>query len=86
MKNNSLSIVLPVMFGFLAYFWGIVVLVAADVAVNMTLPRLMTDQFGLSTEKANLCNSLYFLARTVAAFAGVWLYMLWLNRRIGAHE
>ena len=54
----------------LAYFWGIVVLVAADVAVNMTLPRLMTDQFGLSTEKANLCNSLYFLARTVAAFAG----------------
>jgi len=54
----------------LAFFWGIVVLVAADVAVNMTLPRLMTDQFGLSTEKANLCNSLYFLARTVAAFAG----------------
>jgi len=53
-----------------AFFWGIVVLVAADVAVNMTLPRLMTDQFGLSTEKANLCNSLYFLARTVAAFAG----------------
>ena len=54
----------------LAFFWGIVVLVAADVAVNMTLPRLMTDEFGLSTEKANLCNSLYFLARTVAAFAG----------------
>lgn len=53
-----------------AFFWGIVVLVAADVAVNMTLPRLMTDQFGLTTEKANLCNSLYFLARTVAAFAG----------------
>ena len=54
----------------LAFFFGIVVLVAADVAVNMTLPRLMTDQFGLSTEKANLCNSLYFLARTIAAFAG----------------
>lgn len=54
----------------LAFFFGIVVLVAADVAVNMTLPRLMTDQFGLSTDKANLCNSLYFLARTVAAFAG----------------
>ncbi len=54
----------------LACFVGIVVLVAADVAVNMTLPRLMTDEFGLSTEKANLCNSLYFLARTIAAFAG----------------
>ena len=54
----------------LAFFFGIVVLVAADVAVNMTLPRLMTDQFGLPTEKANLCNSLYFLARTIAAFAG----------------
>ena len=54
----------------LACFFGIVVLVAADVAVNMTLPRLMTDQFGLSTEKANLCNSLYFLSRTVAAFTG----------------
>ncbi|MBP5559140.1 MAG: MFS transporter [Bacteroidales bacterium] len=54
----------------LAFFFGIVVLVAADVAVNMTLPRLMTDQFGLSTDKANLCISLYFLARTVAAFAG----------------
>ena len=54
----------------LACFVGIVVLVATDVAVNMTLPRLMTDEFGLSTEKANLCNSLYFLARTIAAFAG----------------
>jgi fucose permease len=54
----------------LACFVGIVVLVAADAAVNMTLPRLMTDEFGLSTEKANLCNSLYFLARTIAAFAG----------------
>jgi len=54
----------------LSFFIGIVVLVAADVAVNMTLPRLMTDEFGLSTEKANLCNSLYFLARTIAAFVG----------------
>ena len=54
----------------LAFFFGIVVLVAADVAVNMTLPRLMTDQFGLTPEKANTCNSVYFLARTVAAFAG----------------
>ncbi len=54
----------------LAFFFGIVVLVAADVAVNMTLPRLMTDEFGLPTEKANLCNSLYFLARTIAAFTG----------------
>ena len=54
----------------LALFGGIVVLVAADVAVNMTLPRLMTDQFGLGKDEANLCNSLYFLARTIAAFAG----------------
>lgn len=54
----------------LAFFFGIVVLVAADVAVNMTLPRLMTDEFGLPAEKANLCNSLYFLARTIAAFVG----------------
>lgn len=54
----------------LAFFIGIIVLVGADVAVNMTLPRLMTDQFGLSTEKAGLCNSLFFLARTLAAFAG----------------
>lgn len=54
----------------LAFFWGIVVLVAADVAVNMTLPRLVTDEFGLTTEKANLCNSIYFTARTIAAFAG----------------
>lgn len=56
--------------GILAFFFGIVVLVAADVAVNMTLPRLMTDEFGLLADKANLCNSLYFLARTIAAFAG----------------
>lgn len=56
--------------GILAFFFGIVVLVAADVAVNMTLPRLMTDEFGLPADKANLCNSLYFLARTIAAFAG----------------
>ena len=56
--------------GILAFFFGVVVLVAADVAVNMTLPRLMTDEFGLPADKANLCNSLYFLARTIAAFAG----------------
>ena len=56
--------------GIIAFFFGIVVLVAADVAVNMTLPRLMTDEFGLPAYKANLCNSLYFLARTIAAFAG----------------
>lgn len=54
----------------LAFFIGIVVLVGADVAVNMTLPRLMTNQFGLSPEKSGLCNSVYFLARTLAAFAG----------------
>ncbi len=53
-----------------ALFIGILVLVGADVAVNMTLPKLMTDQFGLSPEKASLCNSLYFASRTIAAFAG----------------
>lgn len=53
-----------------SFFIGIIVLVGADVAVNMTLPRLMADQFGLAPDKANLCNSLYFLARTIAAFAG----------------
>lgn len=51
-------------------FIGIVVLVGADVAVNMTLPKLMNDVFGIGGEKASLCNSVYFLARTLAAFAG----------------
>lgn len=51
-------------------FIGIIVLVGADVAVNMTLPRLMSDVFAIDAEKASLCNSVYFLARTLAAFAG----------------
>ena len=66
----------------LAFFIGIVVLVAADVAVNMTLPRLMSDQFGLSPDKANLCNSLYFLARTVSAFAGGALLLKISDRKL----
>lgn len=53
-----------------AFFIGIIALVGADVSLNMTLPRLMTDRFGLNTEKAGLCNSLYFLSRTVASFVG----------------
>lgn len=68
----------------LSYFFGIVVLVAADVAVNMTLPRLMSDQFGLSTDKANLSNSLYFLARTIAAFAGGALLLKISDRKFYA--
>lgn len=66
----------------LAFFIGIVVLVAADVAVNMTLPRLMSDQFGLSPDKANLCNSLYFLARTISAFAGGALLLKISDRKL----
>lgn len=54
----------------LAFFIGIIVLVGADVAVNMTLPKLMSDGFGIDAERASLCNSVYFLARTLAAFAG----------------
>lgn len=59
----------------LAFFIGILVLVGADVAVNMTLPKLMSDRFAVAPEKASLCLSVYFLARTLAAFAGGALLM-----------
>ena len=54
----------------LLYFIGILVLVGVDVGMNMTFPKFLQERCGLALNKADLGNSVYFLARTVGAFAG----------------
>lgn len=52
------------------FFIGILVLVGIDVGMGITFPKLLQERCGLSLEKAGMGNSVYFLARTISAFAG----------------
>lgn len=106
MKNNSLSIVLPVMFGFLArtvaaFAGGALLLKVSDkkffaagcwIALLGLVLLAVFGKVGL-IGGAILPPVLGWLRdvsgsqiAAVITIAVVWLYMLWLNRRIGAHE
>lgn len=52
------------------FFIGILVLVGVDVGMGVTFPKLLQERCSLPLEKAGMCNSVYFLARTVGAFLG----------------
>ena len=65
----------------LLYFIGILVLVGVDVGMNMTFPKFLQERCNLPLSQADLGNSVYFLARTVGAFAGGVL-MLKFSERI----
>ena len=54
----------------LIFFIGILVLVGVDVGMNVSFPKYIQDTCGLDLNKASLCNSIYFLARTVGALIG----------------
>lgn len=59
----------------LTLFIGILVLVGADVGMNMTFPKLLMEKVQLSVDDAGMGNSVYFLSRTIGAFFGGILLM-----------
>ena len=54
----------------LAFFVAILVLVGVDVGMNVTFPKYLQDTCGMDLDSAALCNSVYFLSRTIGALIG----------------
>jgi fucose permease len=57
----------------LLLFLGILFVVGVDVGLNTTIPKLLKERCALPLDKATLGTSLYFMARTIGAFAGAIL-------------
>lgn len=57
------------------FFLGILALVGADVGMAFTLPRVLQERFVLSLDDASRYLTIYYLSKTVAAFAGGILLM-----------
>ena len=57
----------------LMLFLGIVFVVGVDVGLNTTIPKFLMERCDIPLEKAGLGTSLYFVARTIGAFAGAIL-------------
>ena len=57
----------------LMLFLGIFFIVGIDVGTNTVSAKLLIERCALEVEKASLGASVYFMARTVGAFIGVWL-------------
>ncbi len=57
----------------LMLFLGIVFVVGVDVGLNTTIPKFLMERCDILLEKAGLGTSLYFIARTLGAFAGAIL-------------
>ena len=57
----------------LMLFLAIVFVVGVDVGLNTTIPKFLMERCGIPLERAGLGTSLYFVARTVGAFAGAIL-------------
>lgn len=65
----------------LMLFLGIVFVVGVDVGLNTTIPKYLMERCGILLEKAGLGTSLYFIARTVGAFAGAILLVKLSGRK-----
>ncbi len=67
-----------------ALFLGVVMLVGFDVGMNVRIPAHLNEVCGLSLEKAGLGSSVYFLGKTLGAFAGAFalarLNPAWVGR------
>ncbi len=57
----------------LLLFLGIFFIVGIDVGTNTVSAKLLIERCGLAVENATLGASVYFLARTIGAFIGVWI-------------
>jgi FHS family L-fucose permease-like MFS transporter len=65
----------------LILFLGIVFVVGIDVGLNTTIPKFLMERCGIPLEKAGLGTSLYFVARTVGAFAGAIILVKFSGRK-----
>ncbi len=65
----------------LMLFLGIVFVVGVDVGLNTTIPKFLIDRFNIPLEKAGLGISLYFMARTIGAFAGAIILAKFSGRK-----
>ena len=54
-------------------FLGILCHVGIDVGINLTAPKLLVSKFGVVLEAAAYATSVYFMFRTIGAFAGAFL-------------
>jgi fucose permease len=65
-------------------FLGVVMLVGFDVGINVRIPAHLQQVCGMSLEKAGLGSSVYFLGKTLGAFAGAFalarLNAAWVGR------
>jgi len=65
----------------LMLFLAIVFVVGVDVGLNTTIPKFLMERCDILLEKAGLGTSLYFIARTVGAFAGAILLVKLSGRK-----
>jgi fucose permease len=70
----------------LFFFIGILVLVAVDVSINISFPKLLMEKCNLALNEAGLGNSVYFFARMLGAFAGGILLMKYSDRKFFAYS
>lgn len=64
----------------LMLFLGIIMVVGVDVGLNTTIPKFLMERCGIVLEQAGLGTSLYFIARTLGAFAGAILLIRFSGR------
>jgi len=65
----------------LMLFLAIVFVVGVDVGLNTTIPKFLMERCDILLEKAGMGTSLYFIARTVGAFAGAILLVKLSGRK-----
>lgn len=54
-------------------FFGIFFIVGVDVGTNTVAPKLLIERAGFAVEQAGYASSVYFVCRTIGAFAGAIL-------------
>jgi fucose permease len=65
----------------LMFFIGIIFVVGIDVGLNIAIPKFLMERCNIPLEEAGLGTSLYFVARTIGAFAGAILLAKLSGRR-----
>ena len=58
----------------LALAFGVFASVAADVGFNISLPDILTERYRLSRDAAGMGPTVFFVAKTIASFAGAFLF------------
>ena len=66
----------------MALFAGILLIVAIDVGLNTSIPKLLMEQLNVPLEHSGFGTSLYFASRTTGAFCGAFLLAKYAGSRI----